>query len=222
MNIFEFKDEQILETALTHRSALNEGISKSVENNERFEFLGDAVLELATTQFLFAKCPDEPEGKLTAYRSALVKTETLAELAQDIGLDQKILMSKGEESTGGRKNIGILADATEALIGGMYLDQGYDHVVTFLEEYLFPKFEHIKKNKLYKDAKSLLQEMVQADNLDAPLYEVIKEEGPDHDKVFTVSVSIDNQPMATGTGHSKQRAQQQAARQALEKWLNKW
>jgi ribonuclease-3 len=222
MDIFNnFKDTNLLETALTHRSALNEGVSSSPENNERFEFLGDAVLELATTGFLFEKCPDEPEGKLTAYRSALVKTETLAEVAQDIGLDQKILMSKGEENTGGRNNIGILADSTEALIGGIYLDRGYDEVVKFLEKYLFPKFEYIKKHKLYKDAKSLLQEMAQADNLETPIYEVVKEDGPDHDKTFTVAVVINGEKLATGDGHSKQRAQQKAARQALEKWDNK-
>jgi ribonuclease-3 len=213
-----FKNKELLTTALTHRSALNEQISQSSESNERLEFLGDAVLELATTRFLFDKHPKDQEGLLTAYRSALVKTETLAETALDIGLGKELYMSKGEEATGGRSNIGILADSFEALLGAMYLDQGYDAVVLFLEIVLFPKLSEIKVKKLYRDGKSLLQEVVQAEGNEAPQYKVITAVGPDHDKEFTVAVFVSDKEVGRGTGRSKQHAQQSAARQALEKY----
>lgn len=213
-----FKNKGLLTTALTHRSALNEQISESSESNERLEFLGDAVLELATTRFLFDKHPKDQEGLLTAYRSALVKTETLAETSIDIGLGKELYMSKGEEATGGRLNIGILADSFEALLGAMYLDQGYDAVVLFLETVLFPKLSEIKVKKLYRDGKSLLQEVVQAEGNDAPQYKVITAIGPDHDKEFTVAVFVSDKEVGRGTGRSKQHAQQSAARQALEKY----
>ncbi len=211
-----FNNSLLLETALTHRSALNENISQAKESNERLEFLGDAILELATTEFLFEKFPKEPEGVLTAYRSALVKTTTLAEVALEIGLGEKLFMSKGEEATGGRNNPGLLADTTEAIIGAIYLDQGYEVVKSFLESNLFNKFDTIKEQKLYKDAKSQLQEVVQSKGFEAPIYEVIREEGPDHDKEFTVEVLVDGKPTGTGVGKSKQLAQQAAAQQALE------
>lgn len=212
-----FRDPGLLETALTHRSALNEGISKSTISNERLEFLGDAVLELITTEFLFEKLPDDPEGMLTAYRSALVKTTTLAELAIEIGIDEMLLISKGEAATGGRKNEGLLADTVEAIIGALYLDQGYDAVSNFLHTYLFVKFESIQELKLYKDSKSLLQEEVQAKGHATPRYEILSEIGPDHDKEFTVAVIIDEVQAGIGRGKSKQLAQQAAADQALEK-----
>ncbi|NCN03728.1 MAG: ribonuclease III [Candidatus Pacebacteria bacterium] len=216
--IGSFKNKELLTTALTHRSALNEQISQSHESNERLEFLGDAVLELATTRFLFDKHPNDQEGLLTAYRSALVKTETLAEIALNIELGQELYMSKGEEATGGRANIGILADSFEALLGAMYLDQGYDAVVSFLETVLFPKLSEIKIKKLYRDGKSLLQEVVQAEGNEAPQYKVITAVGPDHDKEFTVAVFVSDKEVGRGTGRSKQHAQQSAARQALEKY----
>ena len=213
----KFKDSLLLQTALTHRSSLNEGISPASESNERLEFLGDAVLELATTEFLFEKFPKEPEGVLTAYRSALVKTTTLAEVAHDLGLGQKLYMSKGEESTGGRDNPGLLADTTEAIIGAVYLDQGYPATKEFLAKNLFNKFDKIKQQKLYQDSKSLLQEIVQSKGFEAPIYKVIHEEGPDHDKQFTIEVFVNSQPAGTGVGKSKQLAQQAAAQEALEK-----
>lgn len=212
----EFKNKDLLVTALTHRSALNEQVSSSVESNERLEFLGDAVLELATTEFLFAQFPQKPEGVLTAYRSSLVKTETLAQLATELDLGQKLYLSRGEEATGGRTNTGLLADTTEAVIGALYLDQGYEVVKKFLNQHLFPKFDEIKEKKLYKDAKSLFQEVVQARGEETPNYQVIKDEGPDHDKQFTVEVKVGPKSIATGTGKSKQAAQQQAARKALK------
>lgn len=212
-----FTNQALLVTALTHRSALNEGVSTSTESNERLEFLGDAVLELAATNWLFGLLPTEPEGMLTAYRSALVKTGTLAMVARKLNLGSRILMSKGEESTGGRDNDSLLADTTEAIIGALYLDQGIDAVAAFLEEHLFPHFKTIQEQKLHKDAKSQLQEEVQSQGFSTPDYEVIGEEGPDHDKQFTVQVKVDHKVVGTGTGKSKQLAQQAAASQALEK-----
>ncbi|HEX7017364.1 MAG TPA: ribonuclease III [Patescibacteria group bacterium] len=215
-----FTNQQLLITALTHRSALNESVSTATESNERLEFLGDAVLELITTEFLFDKFPQEPEGILTAYRSALVKTTTLAEVAIELGVGVELYMSKGEEAGGGRENPGLLADTLEAIIGALYLDQGAEVVRSFLTQVLFPKFDQIKKEKLYKDAKSLLQEVVQAQGYQAPNYEVVAEVGPDHDKQFTIVVRIGDHIAGKGTGKSKQLAQQAAAREALEKYDN--
>lgn len=212
-----FTDQSLLTTALTHRSALNEGVSSSEQSNERLEFLGDAVLELITTEFLYEKMPEEPEGTLTAFRSALVKTTTLAELALELGLDKALLISKGEEATGGRANESLLADTVEAVIGALYLDQGHKAVSEFLHTHLFTKFDVIRDQKLYKDPKSVLQEEVQALGLPTPTYVVLSEVGPDHEKEFTVQVLVGDTPQGTGTGKSKQLAQQAAADQALEK-----
>lgn len=216
----KFNNQNLITTALTHRSALNEKLSTATESNERLEYLGDAVLELATSKFLFNKFPQEPEGILTAYRSALVKTTTLAEVATDLNLGQELYMSKGEENTGGRENVGLLANTTEAVIGALYLDQGFEAVEKFLHQNLFPKFDQILKQKLYKDAKSLLQEEVQAKGMNTPAYQVIDEKGPDHDKIFTVEVLIDDKTISSGTGKSKQQAQQDAAEKALEQLFN--
>lgn len=221
MSLPVFNHPELLITALTHRSALNEKESSGTtakESNERLEFLGDAVLELATTNYLFQRYPDEPEGNLTAYRSALVKTTTLAEVAKELNLGEKLFLSKGEEATGGRKNESLLADTTEAVLGALYLDQGFEAVVAFLEKYLFPKFAEIKLKKLYKDSKSALQEVVQAKGFSTPEYHVVNEKGPDHDKEFTAQVKVDGQVVGEGTGKSKQLAQQQAASEALKKY----
>jgi ribonuclease-3 len=217
MQLPDFQQKDLLKNALTHRSALNEG-SEFHQSNERLEFLGDAVLELATTEYLYHRYPDTQEGLLTAYRSALVKTTTLAEAAMELGVGEKIFMSKGEEATGGRENASLLADTMEAIIGALYLDQGYDAAAKFLEEVLFFRFDDILKKKLYKDAKSHLQEVVQAQGYETPIYEVVSEVGPDHDKEFTVRVLIGGQAAALGTGRSKQLAQQDAARKALERY----
>ncbi|HYD34543.1 MAG TPA: ribonuclease III [Vitreimonas sp.] len=213
-----FRNQALLITALTHRSALNEKLSTSEESNERLEFLGDAVLELATTQYLYHHFPQDPEGVLTAYRSALVKTTTLAEAALELGLGEQLYMSKGEEATGGRQNVSLLADTIEAIIGALYLDQGFEAAYEFLQDHLFPKFIKIKQQKLYKDSKSQLQELVQSKGLDAPHYEVINEVGPDHEKEFTIQVLIAGQIQGSGSGKSKQQAQQAAATVALEKF----
>ncbi len=221
MTLPEFKNKKLLVRALTHRSALNEKNSSAEVSNERLEFLGDAVLELATTQFLFDRYPEEPEGILTAYRSALVKTETLATIATELKLGEKLHMSRGEEATGGRTNIGILADTMEAYLGALYLDQGIDVVTTLLKKILFPSIDEIIEKKLFKDAKSYLQEVVQALGFETPTYEVITEVGPDHDKEFTVAVNVDTQLAGRGSGRSKQHAQQAAAREALKKYQEK-
>jgi len=215
-----FHNPALLETALSHRSSLNEkgqSGTTSSESNERLEFLGDAVLELAATLYLYEHRPDEDEGKLTAYRSALVRTETLAALARELELHQQMYLSKGEEQGGGRDNDSLLADLMEAVIGALYLDQGFSAVQDFLAAHLFPKFEAILQTKSYKDQKSLLQEEVQARSLATPVYRVVKAIGPDHDKEFTIEVLVGDEVWGVGVGHSKQAAQQAAASQALQK-----
>ncbi len=221
VTIPSFKNPALLTKALTHRSAMNEKISESDESNERLEFLGDAVLELCTTKFLYSTLPNEPEGVMTAYRSALVKTGTLAELASEMELGKQLFMSKGEEVGGGRTNISLLADALEAVLGALYLDQGFDVVYDFLAEILFPKFEYIKEHGLHRDYKSTFQETVQAKGLSTPNYKVVSEEGPDHEKIFTVGAWVDDKMYAQATGSSKQRAEQAAARLALENFDRK-
>ncbi len=214
-----FKDPQLLQTALTHRSALNEkGSLRKSQSYERFEYLGDAVLELAVSEFVFHTFPNEPEGVLTSYRSALVKTETLAKISTQLGLGEKLFMSRGEAQTGGRENKGILADVFEAIVGALYLDQGFPAVITFLQEVLFPEFATIMQTKSYQDAKSLLQEKVQSLGFPAPVYHLVNAVGPDHSKQFTVEVVINGISAGTGAGQSKQQAQQLAAQTALEQF----
>lgn len=210
-----FHSLPLLHTAFTHRSALNE--SDMTESNERLEFLGDAVLELATTEFLYQTFPKANEGEMTSYRAALVKTTTLAQVALALGLDERLQMSKGEERSGGRQNQSLLADTFEAVLGALYLDQGYTSCVTFLAEHLFPRFDQILSENSYKDYKTTLQELVQSQGRGTPVYHTVREEGPDHLKVFTVEVHIDGQPLGSGEGKSKQDASQVAAQQALEK-----
>ncbi|CAN5291462.1 ribonuclease III [soil metagenome] len=216
MSLPTFKNQDLLTNALTHRSALNEHLSTSPESNERLEFLGDAVLELAATKFLFAAMPEEQEGMLTAYRSALVKTTTLAEVATELGLGERLFMSKGEEASGGRQNIGLLANTVEAVLGALYLDQGFEAAYTLIETHIFPRLDEIKEKKLYKDSKSQLQELVQSKGMPAPEYVVIDESGPDHDRSFTIKVLVDGLEAGRGKGKSKQLAQQSAAQYVLE------
>ena len=211
-----FQNQALLTTALTHRSALNEHISTSKESNERLEFLGDAVLELVATDFLYDRFPDEQEGMLTVFRSALVKTTTLAEVAQELKLGEKLYMSKGEETSRGRQNVGLLANAFEALLGALYLDQGLEAVRSLLNELLFPKMDVILQKRLYKHSKSQLQEVLQAEGISAPEYIVVGESGPDHDRQFTVKAVIGGRDAATGVGKSKQLAQEAAAQAVLE------
>lgn len=216
------KNKELLELALTHKSLINEKKLEKYMSNERLEFLGDAVLELITTEFLYKKFPKENEGKMTALRSALVKTTSLAETSKEIGLDQIITMSRGEEITGGRNNNGILANGFESFLGALYLDQGLQACQKFLFSHLFPKLEKIEEQKLYKDSKSELQELVQAKGLESPSYEVVSEKGPDHNKEFTIQVIIDGKTAGQGIGKSKQHAQQNAAANALLTFLSKY
>ncbi|HAU98939.1 MAG: hypothetical protein UX04_C0003G0029 [Microgenomates group bacterium GW2011_GWF2_45_18] len=199
-----------------HRSALNE-TAEVEESNERLEFLGDAVLELACSRYLFEQFPQEPEGMLTALRSSLVKTTTLADMARKFEMGQLIHMSKGEEKTGGRENASILADTFEAFLGALYLDQGFEPVDAFLRDCLFPLASEIRALRLEKDDKSMLQEYLQARKLPLPVYKVIREEGMEHQKTFTMTVEVGKEVFAQETGRNKQEAQQRCARKALEK-----
>ena len=209
------KNPSLQTLAFTHRSALNEQPGLT-ESNERIEFLGDAVLELAVSVYLYKKMPDQPEGELTSFRSSLVKTTTLARVARSLDLGSKIMISKGEELSHGRDNEAILADTLEAFIGALYLDQGYDAVVAFLEEHVFPLFDELKSFNLQKDSKSMLQELVQRTRKKLPVYTVLESNGPDHNKSFTVAVLVDGKEVAKASGKSKQEAQQESAKQALE------
>ena len=211
---YTFKDEKILRTALTHRSCLNEpGVTESYE---RLEFLGDAVLEMIISAYLFNKYPDKMEGYLTAARSAAVRTESLSKISKDHGVDTFIIMSKGEESTGGRNNPSILEDVIESLIGAIYCDGGLDAANLFFTNFILPNAENIISEDKLKDAKSILQEKVQSKGLTSPLYKTTKESGPDHNKTFEVAVLVDEKEIITGSGKSKQEAEQNAAKKALE------
>lgn len=211
-----FTDGELLRQAFTHRSYLNEHRGEVSTHNERLEFLGDAVLELVVTHFLYEKFPTHPEGDLTAYRAALVNAVTLSEVASKIGMNDYLLLSKGEAKDTGRARGILLANAIEALIGAIYLDQGYDVAHTFIERHLFPKIDEIIQKKLWRDPKSTLQEKVQEVEGATPHYSVIRETGPDHDKQFIVGVYMRDNLLAQGSGKSKQEAEQDAARNALE------
>jgi len=212
-----FKDYRLLAEAVTHRSYLNEHRDYPGAHNERLEFLGDAVLELATTDFLFKKYPAKPEGELTAYRAALVNTVSLAESARALGVNDYLLLSKGEAKDTGRARDVILADAFEAIIGAVYLDSGYAAAEAFIAKNLYAKIEGVIEKRTYQDAKSRFQELAQEKRGATPRYETLGEIGPDHDKRFTVGVFVGNEEVARGEGKSKQEAEQDAAQAALEK-----
>jgi ribonuclease-3 len=211
-----FKNPDLLAEALTHRSYLNENKEAKV-HNERLEFLGDAVLELAVTRFLYDKFPEKPEGELTAYRAALVNTVSLAESAATIGMNDHVLLSKGEAKDTGRARQIILANAFEAVIGAIYLDQGYAAAEAFIGKQLYGKIDDVIERRSYQDAKSRFQEAAQDRRGITPSYELISEEGPDHDRVFTVGAMLGRVEAGRGEGHSKQEAEQDAAGNALEK-----
>ncbi|MDR3546763.1 MAG: ribonuclease III [Candidatus Pacebacteria bacterium] len=212
-----FKDLDLFIEALTHRSFLNEHRNISSSHNERLEFLGDAVLELAVTHFLFARFPNHDEGELTAYRAALVNTFSLAAIAEQIGLNDMLLLSKGEAKDTGRARQIILANAFEALLGAIYLDQGYEATEQFLAKHLYPKIDEVIEKRAWQDAKSRFQEVAQERKNVTPNYKTIAEEGPDHDKKFTVGVYLGDDKVAQGAGKSKQEAEQDAAQNALTK-----
>ena len=210
-----FKNKEHLINALTHRSYLNEHKDIKV-HNERLEFLGDAVLELIVSDYLFNKFPDRPEGDLTSFRSALVKTESLADTAKKLGIGESLLLSKGEEDTGGRTKDYLLANTFEAIIGAIYIDQGYEKCKEFVYTHLIPKLNDIIKNRSDIDNKTRIQEITQAKYKVTPVYEVINEEGPDHNKKFTIVVKINDKVIGKGVGKSKQKAQEQAALSGIE------
>ncbi len=210
-----FKDASLIATAFTHRSYLNENREVGREHNERLEFLGDAVLELAVTDFLFAKYPEKPEGDLTAYRAALVNTQSISAAAAGLGMNDFLLLSRGEAKDTGRARQIILANAFEALIGALYLDSGYKVAEKFIAEQLFHKADEVVEKRLWQDAKSRLQELAQEKLKITPTYAVTAQTGPDHDRVFTVAAYIGQRKLATGEGRSKQEAEQRAAENAL-------
>ena len=211
-----FKDKNLLKQALIHRSWLNENSSSGFENNERLEFLGDAVLELAVTQYLYKKYPN-PEGELTNWRAALVNYVNLSEVAEQLGFNEHLMLSRGEAKDTGRARQVILANAMEAVIGSIYLDQDFEAASVFVKKNILSGLENIIKNKLYKDAKSLFQEQSQEKLGITPAYRVLKESGPDHDKIFEVGVFLGDNLAGSGAGPSKQEAEQKAAEDALNK-----
>lgn len=210
-----FTNSALLAEALTHRSYLNEHPS-ALAHNERLEFLGDAVLELAVTHFLFNKFPAKDEGDLTSYRAALVNTISLSRTADTLGIGEALRLSKGEAKDTGRARENILANAFEALVGAIYLDQGYAAAEGFLAKNLYGKIDTVIAEKSYQDAKSRFQESAQEKRSITPHYKTIAEEGPDHARTFTVAVYLGEKEMAQGTGLSKQDAEQSAAQNALD------
>ena len=217
-----FKNKKLLEQAFIHRSYINENPSTSLSHNERLEFLGDAVLELVVTDFLYKKYPNYTEGELTALRSALVNAVIISEVATSIGMNDYLLLSKGEAKDNGKARQYILANTYEAYIGALYLDQDIDVVDKFVHKFLLPKTQEIVSKKLWRDAKSLVQEKAQEFVNITPAYKVLNESGPDHDKHFTVGIYFGSSLIAEGKGKSKQEAEQKAAETALKvkNWLD--
>ncbi len=210
----DFVNKELLQQIFVHRSYLNEHKDFNLDNNERLEFLGDACLELIVTEYLYKKY-NEPEGVLTNWRSALVKGESLSELAKKIDIEKYLLLSKGEsKSTGKSRNL-ILANTTEALIGAIYLDRGYDKARDFVNKNLIVNLDNIIKNELFIDAKSKFQELAQDKYKITPQYKLISESGPDHNKKFVMGVYLGNDKVGEGDGNSKQKAEQDAANNAL-------
>ena len=209
-----FKDTELLRQAFTHRSYLNENPHKKLEHNERLEFLGDAVLELAITEYLYARFPNKTEGDLTAYRAALVNTQMLSQAASEAEMNDFLLLSKGEARDTGKARQYILANTFEAVLGALYLDRGYEPTKQFIERNLFFRLDTILKEGSWQDAKSRFQEKAQEVVGITPSYRLIRETGPDHDKRFTVGVYLGKDSIAEGEGRSKQDAEQSAARAA--------
>ena len=211
-----FKNKDLLKEALTHRSYLNENPSWGVLHNERLEFLGDAVLELAVTENLFKRFPDYAEGQMTSVRAALVNYQNMAKVARDIDLEKYILMSRGEAKDIGRAREVILANAMEALIGAIYLDRGYEDSKKFIDYFVVEmNLDQIIKNHLYRDPKSQLQEIVQEKLRVTPSYQILEEWGPDHKKIFKSGVLFGDKLIAEGEGYSKQEAEVEAAKNAI-------
>ena len=216
---YDFENIDLLVTALTHRSYLNEHKKSASEHNERLEFLGDAVLELVTTDFLFSNY-DKPEGILTAWRSALVRTESIGAAGERLGYEKLIRMSRGEKQGSARARQQILANAFEATTGAIYLDKGYEAAKKYITDNILSTLPQILEEESWRDPKRYLQEISQARDGFTPIYKVLKEDGPDHDKNFTLGVFVGDKKMGEGEGPSKQTAQQEAAREAIRKYKN--
>ncbi|MCG3206845.1 MAG: Ribonuclease 3 [Anaerolineae bacterium] len=211
-----FTDKALLQRALTHRSYLNENPDYPFEDNERLEFLGDAILDFVTAEYLYHRFPEIPEGRLTNLRSALVRTERLSCYASDINLGEFLLLGRGEEDSGGRQRPAILCDAFEALIGAIYLDKGLESARQFISAFIEPALQKVLASDAEKDPKSRLQEIAQSRFQVTPTYRTVREEGPDHAKEFTVEAMIGHQTYGVGKGLSKQNAAQAAAQEALK------
>lgn len=209
-----FKNKKLQKLAFTHKSYLNEAKEK-ISSNERLEFLGDSILSYVVSQYLFNKYPNFNEGSLTNLRSLLVNTKNLAGISRELNFGDYLILSKGEEAAAGRQNQSILANTFEAFIGALFLDRGIEQVSDFLNKVLLPKADFFVKSKSLKDAKSLLQEKIQAQKKNSPIYKVIDEKGPAHAKTFTVGAYVNDKLIAKGQGPSKQRAEEEAAKQAL-------
>jgi len=215
-----FKDKNLLRQAFTHRSYLNENPDLKLEHNERLEFLGDAVIELIVTEHLFEDYPERAEGDLTNWRAALVNAKMLSATAEKLGLNDFLLLSRGEAKELGKARMYILANTFEALLGAIYLDSGYGPCDEFIKKHLLISLKEIIKSGSYKDAKSKFQEEAQEKVSVTPNYKVIKESGPDHEKKFVVGVYLNEELVAEGEGMSKQEAEEDAAKKALE--VKKW
>ena len=211
-----FKNKDLLTQAFTHRSYLNENPDFNLEHNERLEFLGDAVIELIVTEHLFKEYPEKAEGDLTNWRAALVNAKMMTSVAEELGFNDFLLLSKGEAKEGGKARAYILANTFEALLGALYLDSGYKPCDEFINKYLLNNLANIIRDGSYKDSKSKFQEVAQERVSITPNYKVLKESGPDHDKIFVVGVYLGSELVAEGKGSSKQEAEEAAARNALE------
>jgi len=214
-----FKNKDLLKTAMVHRSYLNEHPKFELDQNERLEFLGDAVLELVVTENIYLNYPN-PEGELTNWRASLVNSKMLAKIAQKLSLEEQLYLSRGEQKDTGKARQYILANAVESVIGAIYLDQGWDASKEFIEKFFLVELPEILEKKLYLDPKSNFQEIAQEKTGITPSYKVLKEEGPDHNKIFEVAAYLKDEQISIGTGSSKQEAQEAAAKSALE--LEEW
>ncbi len=212
-----FDNLELLKRAITHKSYANENRHLGLKDNERLEFLGDAVQDLVISEYIFNKYPNYPEGELAKIRSVVVSAPVLAKKAKEISLGKYLLLGKGEDMTGGRDRDSILANAFEALVGSIYLDQRLEVVRKFILDLLIPDINKVEKGEHIQDYKTLLQEMIQKNSNSRPEYEVVKEEGPDHNKKFTIQVNFEDQVLGIGSGSSKKEAQQNAAKDAIDK-----
>lgn len=212
----KFKNTEILDQSLVHRSYLNENKNLKLSSNERYEFLGDAILEMWVSETLFKMFPEYSEGDLTNLRALIVCTQNLAKIATSFNLGDYIYLSKGEETHGGRGNPSILADTFEAMLGAIFLDQGHKSSFKFLKTILLKNVTEISKQKIYKDPKSIFQEIAQNKRGVTPHYQTISESGPDHQKTFEVGVFINNEMIASGSGNSKQKAEEDASTKATK------